>query len=65
MWVAYFQADGEIRHRVAVGKFRGAVEAALERFISRMTNPEVGLWFTWVEKYNANSPDVRSSYDDI
>jgi len=49
MWVAYFQADEEMPYVVAINKFKGAAEAALERFIARMSHPEVGVWWAWVE----------------
>lgn len=61
MWAAYFQADGEMRHTIAVNKFKGAVEQAIENFVTRMTNPEVGTWFAWVEECDASvRPDNTS-----
>lgn len=58
MWAAYFQADGEIRHTIAVKKFRGAAEQAAADFVARMSNPEVGVWFTWVEETDGKSADT-------
>jgi hypothetical protein len=65
MWAAYFQVDGDMRHTVAVRKFRGAVEQALEEFVARMTNPEVGVWFTWVEECDATDTSLRSADDTL
>lgn len=59
MWAAYFQADGEIRHTIAVKKFRGAAEQAALDFVARMSNPEVGVWFTWVEETDGEATDSR------
>lgn len=49
MWTAFFQADGEIRHTIAVRKFQHSAQHEADEFIKRMTNPEVGLWWVWVE----------------
>ena len=50
MWVAYFQADGEQRYTIETSKFKGAVEQAEKDFVARMSHPEVGKWWTWVEE---------------
>lgn len=50
MWAAYYQFDGDIRFTVATKKFRGAVEQILVDFVARMTHPEVGLWWVWIEE---------------
>jgi hypothetical protein len=49
MWTAYFQADGELRHTIAVAKFSWTAEQKAKEFQDRMTHPEVGLWWIWVE----------------
>jgi hypothetical protein len=50
MWTAYFQADGEMRWTIASCRFKHKAEYERDKFIERMTNPEVGTWFTWVEE---------------
>lgn len=55
MWAAYFQVDGDQRHTIAVSKYRGVVDQAIEDFKTRMSHPEVGVWFTWVEETNDDS----------
>jgi hypothetical protein len=50
MWAAYFQADDEIRFTIATKRHRHTAEFEMEKFIQRMTNPEVGVWFCWVEE---------------
>lgn len=52
-WAAYFQADGEHRHTITVRRFKHSAEFEVEQFVKRMTNPEVGLWWVWVEETNA------------
>lgn len=49
-WTAYFQANGEHRHTIAVRRFKHTAEFNAEEFVARMTNPEVGLWWVWVEE---------------
>ena len=49
MWSAYFQADGEHRYTIAVCRFKHTAEFEAEKFTARMTNPEVGVWWVWVE----------------
>jgi hypothetical protein len=53
MWTAYFQVDGEQRYEVSTRKFRHTVELELEKFLKRITHPEVGVWWVWVEETDA------------
>lgn len=50
MWAAYYQADGEMRFTIAIKKFQGAAEQEKDAFVARMSHPEVGRWWAWVEK---------------
>lgn len=50
MWAAYFQADDEHRHTIAVRKYRHTAEFDCQEFVDRMSNPEAGVWFVWVEE---------------
>ena len=50
MWIAYYQADGEMRHEVAKTKMKHTAEYALEKFVQRMTNPEAQLFWVYVEE---------------
>jgi hypothetical protein len=50
MWVVYFQADGEMRHEVGRYRFLHTAEYEAEGFKQRMTNPDVGLWWVWIEE---------------
>ena len=49
-FTAFYQVDGEHRYVIATTRFKHTAEFEVEKFISRMTNPEVGVWFTWVEE---------------
>lgn len=49
-WTAFFQADGELRHTIAVAKFEHTVQHKLDEFVNRMSHPEVGLWWVWTEE---------------
>lgn len=49
-WAAYFQADGDHRHTITVCRFEHTATHLAAEFIKRMTNPEVGLWWVWVEE---------------
>ena len=51
MWACYFQADGEMRHLIAVRRFIWSAEHERLKFIERMTHPEIGLWWTWTEPF--------------
>lgn len=52
MWTAFFQVDGEMRYTIAVTTFEHTAEFERDEFVKRMSNPEVGIWFTWVEETN-------------
>jgi hypothetical protein len=49
-WTAFFQADGEHRYTIAVRRLKHTAEFEAEKFKDRMTNPEVGVWWVWVEE---------------
>ena len=66
-WTAYFQADGEHRHTIAVRRFKHTAVFEAEKFIQRMTNPKSGLWWVWVEgdtHENIASGDDRGAAAD-
>jgi hypothetical protein len=51
MWVAYFQANEEARHQIAPPRrFRHTAEYDVSQFVAKMSNPEVGIWWTWIEE---------------
>ena len=50
IWTAYFQENGSMRHTIASRKFKHSAEFDAEEFKKRMTHPEVGLWWIWVEE---------------
>ena len=52
MWVAFFQFDGDMRYEIAAAKFKHTAEFERDKFVKRMTHPEVGVWFTWLEETN-------------
>ena len=56
MWVAYFQADGDVRHTIAVTKYEHQAELKRVEFVARIPHPEVGVWFTWVEETDEQLP---------
>ena len=49
MWAAYFQEDDSLRYEIAVTKFKHTAEFERDEFAKRMSNPEVGVWWAWVE----------------
>ena len=49
MWAAYFQEDDSLRYEIAVTKFKHTAEFERDEFVKRMTDPEVGIWWAWVE----------------
>jgi hypothetical protein len=49
MWTAYWQADGDMRYEIATTTFKHTAEFERDEFIKRMTHPECGVWFTWLE----------------
>lgn len=59
MWIAYFQANGEHRWTISVRKQRHTAELDAEKFVARMSNSEVGIWFVWVEEVT----DAVSNFD--
>ena len=50
MWIAYFQTDGEMRHEIARTKYEHTAQFEADEFVKRMSNPEVGLYWVWVEE---------------
>jgi hypothetical protein len=60
MWSAYFQADGEHRYTIAVTRFKHTAEFEAEKLTARMTNPEVGVWWVWVEETDEDCTVLRS-----
>lgn len=51
-WTAYYQADGEMRHTIAVCKLKHQAELEQENFVARIPHPEVQIFWTWVEETN-------------
>lgn len=70
MWAAYFQEVEGHRWTIAVKKLRHQAEYEIEKFVARMTHPEVGIWWTWVEETDVRPteecevPEVRGR-DDV
>lgn len=54
-FTAYFQANEELRYTIGTAKMRHTAEFACENLIKRMTHPEVGIWWVWVEE--TDDPD--------
>jgi hypothetical protein len=50
MWTAFFQADGELRHTIKTTKYEHTAQFEADEFVKRMSNPEVGLWWVWLEE---------------
>jgi hypothetical protein len=50
MWVAYFQENGAMRHTIARTKYEHTAQFEADEFVKRMSNPEVGLWWVWLEE---------------
>jgi hypothetical protein len=50
MFAAYFLADGDARHTISVRRFQHTAEYDIDQFVKRMTHPEVGVWWVWVEE---------------
>jgi hypothetical protein len=50
MWVAYFQENGAMRHEIARTKYEHTAQFEADEFVKRMSNPEVGLWWVWLEE---------------
>ena len=61
MWTAYYQADGEHRHTIAVRRLKHTAVFEAEKFIARMTNPDVGVWWVWLE--GDTNEDIASGDD--
>ena len=49
MWAAYFQEDDSLRYTIATTTFKHTAEFERDEFVKRMTDPEVGIWWAWVE----------------
>jgi hypothetical protein len=49
MWLAYFQANGELRYEILRTTNEVLARAAADAFVKRMSHPSVGLWWVWVE----------------
>ena len=49
MWTAFFQADGDMRYEIATANRLHTAEFERDEFVKRMTDPEVGIWWAWVE----------------
>lgn len=49
-WAAYYQANGEMRYEIAVAKYEHTAQFEADEFVKRMSNPEVGLWWVWIEE---------------
>ena len=66
MWAAYFQADGEMRHTICVTRFVWTAEHEKIQFIERMTNPEVGRWWAWVEEIDEEKlPEIEEDFPGL
>lgn len=49
-WVAYYQADGEMRYTIAIKRHEHQAEYEREKFVARMTHPDAVLWWAWIEE---------------
>jgi hypothetical protein len=49
MWIAYWQCDGDLQYEIATANRKHTAEFERDEFVKRMTHPEVGVWFTWLE----------------
>lgn len=49
MWTAYWQTDGDMRYEIASCNRIHTAVFERDEFIKRMTHPERGVWFTWLE----------------
>jgi hypothetical protein len=59
MWTATFWVDGEMPHIIGERKLRHQAEFIAEQFVSRMTHPEIGVW--WIEITEGESWDSEST----
>jgi hypothetical protein len=46
-WRATFWVDGEMPYIIGTRKLKPQAELIAEKFVERMTHPEVGVW--WIE----------------
>ena len=46
-WSAHFYVDGETPFEICSGVHRERAEFEADKFVARMTHPEVGVW--WIE----------------
>jgi hypothetical protein len=60
MWVAYFQEDGAMRHEIARTKYEHTAQFEADEFVKRMSNPEVGLWWVWIESDDAETGEENN-----
>jgi hypothetical protein len=49
-WAAYFQEDGAMRHTIAVAKYEHTAQFEADEFVKRISHPEIGLWWVWLEE---------------
>jgi len=57
MWAAYFQEVEGQRWTIAIKKLRHQAEYECEKFVARMTHPEVGIWWVYVEEVTDDEPE--------
>ena len=50
MWAAYFQEVEGHRWTIAVKKLKHQAEYEIDKFVARMTYPEIGIWWVWAEE---------------
>jgi hypothetical protein len=48
-WLAFYQADGEMRHEIGTYKTQHRAEFERDKFVERMSNPGAQIFWTWIE----------------
>jgi hypothetical protein len=63
MIVATFWVDGEMPFIIGKRKLRHQAEFIAEQFVSRMTHPEVGIWWIEYSEGDDDGEDTDKSAD--
>lgn len=51
-WAAYYLADGEMRHTIAVAGTKYRAEFERDKFVGRMNETKPQIFWAWVEETN-------------
>lgn len=49
-WTAFYQADGEMRHEIAVCKARYRAEFERDKFVGRINETKPQIFWVWIEE---------------